>query len=102
MLGFFSSRLNWDPTPSPAGECDPLPFAPGEERGRGGGGGSQFGRGDRHCGTLGINKYVLYYFTTWNGQYFRLLCLDEGPLYVPPPDYVVFYWDSSSLGRYVP
>ncbi len=61
MLGFFTSHLNWDsPTPSPGGEYVPSPF------GSGGGGhnrmlergwGSQFGRGDRHCGTLGI--YVL-------------------------------------------
>ena len=48
MLGFFSGRPNWDPiwfrggTHSLAGERV---------------GGSQFGRGDRHCGTLGI--YVL-------------------------------------------
>jgi hypothetical protein len=41
-------------------------------------------------GGISINKYVLYDFTTWNGQYFRLLCRDEGPLYVPTPDYVVF------------
>ncbi len=54
VLGFFFSRLNWDPaTPSPAGQWAPP--------GSGGGdilacgresGGSQFGRGDRHCGTL--------------------------------------------------
>ena len=60
VLGFFSSRPNWDsPTPSPAGECVPLTL------GSVGGGGyalvcgrglgeSQFRRGDRHCCTLGI------------------------------------------------
>ncbi len=56
VLGFFSNR----PTPSPEGECAPHPpWASGggntfrlRERE-----GSQFGRGDRHCGTLGI--YVL-------------------------------------------
>jgi hypothetical protein len=51
------------PTPSPAGECDP-PMVLG-----GGGahtlagegvGGSQFGRGDRHSGTIGMyDLYVL-------------------------------------------
>ncbi len=61
MLNFFSSRPNWDyPTPSPAGERVLPPF------GSGGGthslageevGGSQFRRGDRHCGTLG--KYCI-------------------------------------------
>ncbi len=58
VLSFFSSRRNWDsPNPSPAGECSPLPLVPGggahslatEE---GGGGESQFRRGDIHCGTL--------------------------------------------------
>jgi hypothetical protein len=55
----FSSRPNWDsPTPSPAAMCSlPLWFR-GDIRyphcGRGGGG-SQFRRGDRHCGTLGTS-----------------------------------------------
>jgi hypothetical protein len=65
-LGFFSSRPNWvSPTPSSAGERVTPPHFGG-----GGGGwythslaregvwGSQCGRGDRHCVTLGI--YVLY------------------------------------------
>ncbi len=67
VLGFFSSRPNWDsPTPSPAGECVPPPLVPAEghtclrERG------SQFGQGDRHCGTLGI--IVLCEDTSWNQQ----------------------------------
>jgi hypothetical protein len=59
-LGFFSSRPNLDsPTPSPRGRvCTPPPtFGSGEghtrlrERVVGW---SQFGRGDRHCGTAGI------------------------------------------------
>jgi hypothetical protein len=39
MLGFFSSRTNWDsPTPSPADECVPLPLL------LGGGGGVHWNR----------------------------------------------------------
>jgi hypothetical protein len=55
MLGFFTSRLNWDPPPPPCEYVSPL----GGTHSLGGreGGGSQFGRGDRRCGTLGI--YVL-------------------------------------------
>ncbi len=63
VLSFLSSSPYWDsPTPSHAGECvppPPPPPAPGVSTlawGRGGGG-SQFQRGDRHCGTLGV--YVL-------------------------------------------
>ncbi len=49
VLGFFSLVLRiGPPTPSPAGECVPLLHS-----GRRGWG-SQFGRGDRLCGTLGI------------------------------------------------
>jgi hypothetical protein len=44
VLSLFSSRPNWDPPPRRIA-C------------RRGGGESQFGRGDRHCGSLGI--YVL-------------------------------------------
>jgi hypothetical protein len=68
VLSFFSSRPNWDtPTPLLAGECvhTPLWF----RGGRGGGaegapplageGGSQFGRGDKYCGTLQVGIYVL-------------------------------------------
>ncbi len=63
MLSFLSSRPNWDhPTPSHAGECVPLPplvpggstFAGGEGFGE-----SQFRRGDRHCGALGIKVFVV-------------------------------------------
>ncbi len=46
VLDFFSSRPNWDFPGGYTLAC-----------GRGGGGGSQFRRGDRHCGTLGL--YVL-------------------------------------------
>jgi hypothetical protein len=57
-LGFFSSRPNWEPPPPHPQASAPPPLVPGGtlacERE---GGGSQFGRGDRHCGTLGI--YVL-------------------------------------------
>jgi hypothetical protein len=62
VLGFFSSRRNWDsPTPSPAGECVSAPLV------RGGGthslagegvGGSQFRRGDRQCGTTVCMYFV--------------------------------------------
>ncbi len=58
VLGFFSSRPNWDsPTPSTPSVCAPPRFG-------GGGGtlacgrrdvGSKFRRGDRHSGTLDIN-----------------------------------------------
>jgi hypothetical protein len=65
VLGFFSSRPNWDsPTSSPAGEYAPPPFGSGggkrlRERG------SHFGQRDRHCGTLGN---VLCEDTSWNQQ----------------------------------
>ncbi len=59
VLDFFSSRPNWDnPTPTPAGECVLSPALVPWEGGGGnklasgrGVGGSQFGQGDRHCGT---------------------------------------------------
>ncbi len=56
---FFSSRWNWDsPIPSPAGEFVPpstLWFrGDGHISLRERGGGSQFQRGDIHCGTPGI------------------------------------------------
>jgi hypothetical protein len=57
VLGFFSSRPNWDsPTPSPADKCAPPPLVPGGDPLACGKGveRSQFQRGDRHCGTLGI------------------------------------------------
>ncbi len=57
MLGFFSSRPNWDsPTPSPAGECVLSPLVQGGKH-RLREGGSHLRRGYRHCGTLGI--YVI-------------------------------------------
>ncbi len=62
VLGFFSSRPNWDPpmhflTHTPV--CPPPPVSGGGLAGGRGGGGSQFGRDDRHCGTLGT--VVLWY-----------------------------------------
>ncbi len=59
VLSIFSSRPNWDPPlPHPQASVPPLlPFGSGVAVHtrlweRGGGGGSQSGRGDRHCGTL--------------------------------------------------
>ncbi len=55
VLGFFSSRPNWDsPTPSPVGECAPSPLVQGVGSTHSGERmeGSQFRRGDRHCGIL--------------------------------------------------
>ncbi len=61
VLGFFSSRPNWEPLPPhpQASVSPPLWFRGGGGTlacGRGGGE-VQFGRGDRHCGIRGI--YVL-------------------------------------------
>jgi hypothetical protein len=56
VLSFFSVVRIGTPT-NLAGECAPPPLVRGEGYtltcGRGCGGGCQFGRGDRHCGTLG-------------------------------------------------
>ncbi len=62
-IGFFSSRLNRDPpppAPSPPATSlsPPLLVAGGDTLARGRGG-AQFGRGDRHSGTLGM------YFVVW-------------------------------------
>jgi hypothetical protein len=58
VLEFFSSRPKLGPHPPP-----PHPLVPergeGHNRLREWGGGSQFGRGDRHCGTLPL--VFLYY-----------------------------------------
>jgi hypothetical protein len=68
----FSSRPNWDvpsdPHPSHADECvrylppPPTPFGSGGTLlCRRGGGGSQFGRGEIQCGTLGtVYLYFVY------------------------------------------
>ncbi len=62
VLGFFSSPPNWEPPP-PHPQASVFPYL-----GSGGGGptrlqergwGSEFGQGDRHCGTLGKYEYVL-------------------------------------------
>ncbi len=65
VLGFFSSRPNWDSTtPSPwPGRCVPLPplwFREGGPHSLAGEVvGSQFGRGERHYGTLGRYMYFV-------------------------------------------
>ncbi len=68
VLSFLSSRPNWDSTtPSHAGECVPPQWFRGEGTlacGRGeGAGGSQFQRGDRHSGTLGIYVFFKLFIT---------------------------------------
>ncbi len=83
MLGFFSSRKNWDPPlPHPQASVSP-PFGSG---GRGGTlacgrGGSQFRRRDRYCGTPGIyvlcgEKYRLCRICTFD---FRRLQIQNPP-----------------------
>ncbi len=56
-IGFFSSRPNWDPfLPLTHRQVCPLPLVPGDTHslaGEGLGRGTQFGRGDIHCGTVG-------------------------------------------------
>jgi hypothetical protein len=63
VLSFFSSCRNWDsPTPLTLRRlCTPHPFVPGGEAQSltGGGGRSQFLRGDRHCGSLDIYMYCI-------------------------------------------
>ncbi len=61
-IGFFSSRPNWDPSPTPsppqASVFPPLVWGGGNTLAFGrSGGGSHFGRGDGHCGTLG-SSYI--------------------------------------------
>jgi hypothetical protein len=111
VLGFFSSSPNWDsPTPSPVGECVPPPLwfrgwvQTGLRERVWWGGGSQFRRGDRHCGTLGIYVhctvlcaiYVCRYRSTvltrkkrlrMKVTYLRqsILHLIEAPASRPPP-----------------
>ncbi len=63
MLGFFSSRPNWDPTPSPAGGCVPSYFGWGNTlAGASERGGSHFGSDEETatvgCGSLGICYFV--------------------------------------------
>ncbi len=62
VLSFFSSRPSWDPHPLTHRRVSPAPRPPGLGGGPSlarGGGGSQFGRGDRHCGTLGTR--IMYF-----------------------------------------
>jgi hypothetical protein len=71
VLSFFSSRQNWvSPTPFTRRRvCSvrpPPPLVPGDTFAWGRGGGvSQSGRGDRHCGTLGIYVLCTLYSTLW-------------------------------------
>jgi hypothetical protein len=60
VLCFFSSRPNWDHPHHPQPSVSPFGFGGGGTYSLAGEGvgGSQFGRGDRQCGTLGI--YVLF------------------------------------------
>ncbi len=51
---FLQSSELGPPTPLPVGECVP-PLVQGRRHGEGG---SQFRRGDSHCGTLGIFDFV--------------------------------------------
>ncbi len=59
MCRLWGWRPNWDPPPPYLQTCASPPLGPGGTYTLAGDGveGSQFGRGDRHCGTLGI--YVL-------------------------------------------
>jgi hypothetical protein len=76
VLGFFSSRPNWDPlTLSPAGECVPLPFGSGwgiQSLAGEGVGGSSSDEG-RHCGTQGICDvgYRGFFFLSKNSTIWR-------------------------------
>jgi hypothetical protein len=67
VLGYFSSRPNWPPPKRPQTQAS-VTAAFGSEEGWG----SQFGRGDRHCGTLG---YICTYFVCKPIQTNILLCL---------------------------
>ncbi len=84
VLRFCANRPNRDsPTPSHAGECvHPLPpLVPGghtrlQKRGWGWGwgwgGGSQFWRGDRHCGVIGIQCIYFAFSILWNITFLSL------------------------------
>ncbi len=75
---FLQSSELGPPTPSSPGEC--VPPLLGEEMGGGGalfgregtcggGGASLFGRGDIHCGTLGILRYTVYFVMKFFAKY---------------------------------
>ncbi len=73
MLGFFSSRPNWDsPTPLPAGVCAPPPFGS-----RGGGGGTHSLAGEGKGGPNSTRGQTLWYSryicTLWRIQFTRLV-----------------------------
>jgi hypothetical protein len=86
VLGLLSSRPNWDPpTQSPVGESVPTPppFGLGEGhtrlRERGWGGGIPIGRGDIHCGTLGIFMYFVFYTMVLHIKIVDKKCCNLGP-----------------------
>jgi hypothetical protein len=101
VLGFFSSRPNCDPpTLSPPSETVVLPFGSGKGNalafGRGGGG-SQCGRGDRHCGTLGIYVLcVVYVPLRWS-----LMCSRVAAMSISL-DPLVMRFRTMSMSMYVP
>ncbi len=73
------------PTPSPVGECVPSPlwFRSTHSLAGEGVGGSQFGRGDRHCGTLCIYVLSIWNFRKVVFKYFTqnlLACFSFSPL----------------------
>jgi hypothetical protein len=72
VQSILSSRPNWDsPTPLHASECVPPPFGSGGGSLAGGKGwGSQFERGDRHCGPLGI-LYMFFVLLTESALFVR-------------------------------
>ncbi len=60
VLGFFSSRSNWDPHPFPQVNVSP-PLFPGRAHSLAGEGvgGSQLDEGDRQCCTAGMCLYFV-------------------------------------------
>jgi hypothetical protein len=67
VLGFFSSRPNWDPppTPSPAGECVPHPFGSGGPGGEGDTLACCRGGGDGPNSDEGTDTVVLYVYSMY-------------------------------------
>jgi hypothetical protein len=85
LLGFFSSRPNWDhPLSHPQASVSPPLWFLGEAYSLGGEGvwGSQFGRGDRHCRTLSINE--LCNQTEYKGKYIH--CSNQMDVRAQEPD----------------
>jgi hypothetical protein len=67
--GFLCSRPNWVPRPLTCKQVLPPPFCSRGDTLAGGerGGGSQFGRGDRHSGTLVIVSIIPLYGSSQQG-----------------------------------